>query len=55
MYTGSQSAEVFTVLFDGFGEDVREATAEAGGVDKLRQVSPACLDSQCHRCAAQLT
>ena len=38
-YTGSSTAQAFTVLLDGFGEDVREGEAQAGGVDKLRQVS----------------
>ncbi len=38
-YTGSNTAEAFTVLLDGFGEDVREGESHAGGVDKLRQVS----------------
>ena len=37
-YTGSNTAEAFTVLLDGFGEEVREGESQAGGVDKLRQV-----------------
>lgn len=38
LYTGSKGVEVFTVLFDGFDEAMREDEKQACGVERLRQV-----------------
>jgi hypothetical protein len=39
LYTGEKGSESVTVLFDGFGEGVRESEAELSGIPKLREVS----------------
>lgn len=39
LYTGEKGAEGVAVLFDGFGDGVREEESEVDGAVKLREVS----------------